>query len=100
MEDPNYVMSMMATGGRLLADNTCKETVIRWKGNEEDVVKKFKYTLPFDWHFRYRHVVDYHNNPRHALPSIGDIWMTDRWECLVFDFILSISEVNEFLILN
>ena len=31
MKYPNYVMRMMATGGRLLVDNTCKEIVIRWK---------------------------------------------------------------------
>ena len=31
MEEPNYVMRMMATFGRLLADGTCKETVRRWK---------------------------------------------------------------------
>ena len=31
MKDPNYFMSMMATGGRLLEDETCKETVRIWK---------------------------------------------------------------------
>ena len=60
MKDPNYVTRMMATDGRLLADDTCKETVIRWKEKGEDVVKKFNYKLPFDWHFCYRHVVDDH----------------------------------------
>ena len=50
MKEPNYVMMMMATGGRLLVDETYKETVRRWKENWEDVVKKFKYKLPFDWH--------------------------------------------------
>ena len=33
---------MMNTGGRLLMDNTSKETVRRRKENIEDVVKKFK----------------------------------------------------------
>ena len=33
MKEPNYVMRMMDTGGCLLADETCKETVRRWKGN-------------------------------------------------------------------
>ena len=33
MKEPNYVMRTMATGGRLLADETCKETIIRWKEN-------------------------------------------------------------------
>ena len=31
MKEPDYVMSMMATGVRLLADDTCKDNVIRWK---------------------------------------------------------------------
>ena len=48
MKDPSYMMRMMATGGRLLADYTCKETVRRWKENGEDMVKNFKYKLPFD----------------------------------------------------
>ena len=40
--DRIYVMRMMATGGHLLVDDTCKETVITWKENVEDVVNKFK----------------------------------------------------------
>ena len=57
----------------------------------------FKYKLPFDWYFCYRHSVDYHNNLRHALPSILDKWVTYRWECRVFAFILAISDINTFL---
>ena len=30
-KEPIYLKRMMATGGRLLADDTCKETVRRWK---------------------------------------------------------------------
>ena len=63
-------------------------------------MKKFNHKLPFDWNFCYRHVVDDHNNLRRALPSIEDTWVTDRWYCWVFAFILSISEVNAFLILR
>ena len=33
MKEPNYVTRMMATGGRLLSNETCKETVRRWKEN-------------------------------------------------------------------
>ena len=64
------------------------------------MVKKFKYKLPFDWHFCYRHVVDDQNNLRHALPSIEDKWVKYWWECWLFAFILAISEVNSFLILR
>ena len=71
-----------------------------WKENGEDMMNKFKYKLPFDWHFCYHHAVDYHNNLRHALPSIEDIWVKYWWDCWVFDFILAISEVNTFLIIH
>ena len=47
MKEPNYLISIMATVGRILADVTCKDTVRKWKENREDVVKKFKYKLPF-----------------------------------------------------
>ena len=42
MKEHNYVMRIMDTGGRLLADNACKETVRIWKENGEELVKKFK----------------------------------------------------------
>ena len=100
MKEPNYVMRMMATGGRLLADDKSNETVRRWKETGEDVVNKFKYNLTFDCNFRYHHAVDNHKNIRHALPSIEDTRMADRWECRVFAFILAISEVYTILILR
>ena len=68
--------------------------------NGEDVTKKFKYKLPFDWHFRYRHAVDNQKNLRHTFSSIKDTWVTDWWECRLFAFILATSEVNTFLILR
>ena len=94
------MMRMMDTGGHILKDEIFKETVRIRKENGEDVMKKFKYKLPFDWHFSYHHAVYYHNNLRHALPSIEDKWVTDWWDCRVFAFILAISEVNAFLILH
>ena len=39
MKEPNYVMRMMATGGRLLADYTRKKTVRRREENAEYVAK-------------------------------------------------------------
>jgi hypothetical protein len=98
MREPDYIMSMMATGGRLLADETCKQTKRSWLENGVQRVKEFVYALPFDWHFRYRHAVDDHNNLRHAVPSIEETWVTTRWECRVFAFILAVSEVNAYLI--
>ena len=72
MKEPYYVMRMMDTRGDLLADDICKETIRIWNNNGEDVVKKYKYKLPFDWNFRYHHTVDDHNNLRNVLPSIED----------------------------
>ena len=100
MKEPNYLMRVKDTGVRLLVDDIYKETVIKCKENGEDVVKKFKYKLPFDWYFHYRHLVDDHDNIMHVLSSIEYKWMADRWECQVFAFILAISEVNAFLILR
>jgi hypothetical protein len=94
---PEYVMKMMATGGKLVADDSCRGTFRRFVENGVQQVKEFAYSLPFDWHFRYRHAVDDHNNLRHALPSLEDTWVTQRWELRVFAFILAISEVNAYL---
>ena len=32
-KEPDYVMRKMDTGGRILADDKCKDTVRRWKEN-------------------------------------------------------------------
>ena len=99
MKEPDYVMRMMVTGGPLAVFDTCKEALRKWTEGGIEVVRRFKYACPFDWHFRYHHAVDNHNNLRHALPSIEDSWATQRWEIRVFLFVLAISEVNAFLAL-
>ena len=83
MKEPDYVMTIMATGGRLMSDDSCKSTIRRWVEDGLERVKEFAYALPFDWHF-YRHAVDDHNNLRHALPSIEDTWRTIRWAYVVY----------------
>jgi hypothetical protein len=100
MKEPDYVMRMMATGGALLADESCRSTTRKWVEDGVETFKEFVYKRPFDWHFRFRHAVDDHNNLWHALPSIEDTWLTQRWECRVFAFILAVSEVNAFLVLR
>ncbi len=89
-------MKIMATGGALFSDESCRGTMREWEGNSSE----FQYTLPFDWHFRFRHAVDDHNNLRHKLPSVEDSWITDRWPSRVFSFILAVCEVNAFLMLR
>ena len=68
IRESNYVMIMMTTGGRLLEDDACKETVRIWNENGENVVNNFKHKLSFDCNFSYHHEVDDHNNLIHALP--------------------------------
>ena len=82
--------------GGLVSDEFCK---MAYRGNGPNRISS-KYTKPFDWHFRYRHCVDDHNNLRHSLPSIEDTWVTQRWENRVFAFLLAISEVNLYLTLK
>jgi hypothetical protein len=93
MKEPNYIMRMMATGGALLSDFSCKTTTRIY----DDITKTFQYTLPYNWHFRYRHAVDDHNNLRHATPSLEATWVTHRWEIRVFTFLLAITKVNAYL---
>lgn len=100
MKEPDYVMMMMATGGPLGSNDECRETKRRVKEGDQDVERKFKYTCPYEWHFSYRHAVDDHNNLRHATPAVEESWVTQRWECRVFAFILAISEINAFLALR
>ena len=96
MKEPDYAMRIMATGGGLVVDESCKTA---YCGNGQNCIS-FKYTRPFDWHFRYRHAVDDHNNLRHTLPSLEDTWTTQRWEIRVFTFLLAITEVNVYLTLK
>jgi hypothetical protein len=95
MKEPDYVMGMMATGGPSAAYEMCKETV----EDGIEVVCWFRYPCPFDWHFRYCHSVDNHNNLCHGVPLIEDSWNTQRWEIGGFSLILAIFEVNAFLAL-
>ena len=45
----------------------------------------------------YRHIVDDHNNLRHAAPSIEATWKTQRWSIRVFSFLIAITEINTFI---
>ena len=69
-KEHNYVMRKMDTVFRLFAYYTCKDTARIWNENGEEVVNEFKYKLPFDWKFCYRHAVNDRKNLRHSLPSI------------------------------
>ena len=100
MKEPAYVMKKMATGGVLFSDVTCKEAEHNGKEGGQDKHRSFRYTFPVDWHFKYRHAVDDHNNLSDALPAIEDLWTTVRWEIWVFSFLLAVCKINAFLIVR
>ena len=96
MKEPDYTMKLMSTYGGL--------SILP---NEPDVSRvvdgqkvTFKYTKNFSYHYKYRHMVDDHNNLRHSTPSLEETWKTHRWENRVFAFLLAITEVNVYLYLR
>ena len=92
-------MKCMATGGGLYTEG-CRTAKRVWNGDGGRIEKSFSYTMPFEWHFKYRHIVDDHNNLRHGLPSLEDTWRTSRWALRVFCFLLAVTEVNTFLVIR
>jgi len=95
--EPTYIMKMMATGGPLLANDSCGEQKRRWIEGGVARADTFRFPCPYDWHYKFRHAIDDHNNLRHALPSIEHTITTTRWEMRVFSFVLAVTEVNAFL---
>ncbi len=99
LKEPSYVMKMIVTGGPLISNDTCKMQTRRWTEDRVQCGKSFQFPLPYDWHYKYRHAVDDHKNlVHHSLPSIEHTITTTRWEIHVFSFLLSVSEVNAFLV--
>ena len=97
LNELNYVMKMMATGGPLISNDSCKKQRRTWTEAGLNIVKSFQFSLPYDWHYKYCHAVNDHNNLRHLLPSIEHTITTTRWEMRVFSFVLAVLEVNAFL---
>jgi hypothetical protein len=89
LKEPSFVMKMMVTGGPLIPNGDSKKVV--------EVTCTFQFPLPYDWHYKFRHAVDDHNNLRHSIPSVEGTIMTTRWEIRVFLFLLAVCEVNAFL---
>jgi len=93
LKEPEYTSEIMSTYGCLAEEG--EETSRRINGGTDK--KHVRYTQVFNNHFRFRHVVDDHNNFRMMEPCIEKIWRTIKWECRVFSFILAITEVNAWL---
>jgi Transposase IS4 len=92
MKEPDYVMSVMSTYGTL--ERTGKETERSVNINGQQQRIKFRYPEVFGNHFRYRHMVDDHNNRRHSPISFEESWATKSWENRVFAFLVAVTEVN------
>jgi hypothetical protein len=87
----------MASWGPLIANETCKDQRQKYMEDVVKVSRTFQFPLPYDWHYRFRHADDDHNNLHHALPLVEGTIMTTRWELREFSFLLAVSEVNAFL---
>jgi len=98
LKEPGYIMKMMATGGQLISNDTCKMQTRTWTKDGVQCGKSFQFPLPYYWHYKYWHAVDDHNNLRHSLSSIEHTITTTCWEIRVFLFVLAVSEVNAFLV--
>lgn len=90
--EPDYIMQVMTTYGTM--ERKGKFTNRTWKVGNQTMKTSFQYPEVFANHFRYRHVVDDHNNRRHSPISLETTWATKRWENRVFAFLLAVTEVN------
>ena len=78
LKEPSYVMKMMATGGPLIVNQSCEEQKCWFKEDGVDMTRIFQFPLPYDWHYKYRHTIDDHNNLHHSLPLVEGTIITTR----------------------
>lgn len=98
LKEPMYTMKLMSTYAGHVQPSFAYEMHRHYiELNYNEVNTSFNLQEPFANHYLNRHVVNDHNNGRHALPSIEDTWGTHRWANRVFAFILAISEVSTWL---
>jgi hypothetical protein len=90
-------MKLMATGGPLIPNDSCKMQKRKWTEGGVEMMRTFQFPLPYDWHYKYHHAINDHNNLRHSLPLIEHTITTTRWEMRVFSFVMAVLEVNAFL---
>lgn len=93
MKDAGYMTESMGTASRLFYTNDHLHSRMLDGGQ----TVQFKYTEPYNLHFKYLHLIDDHNNKRHAVSLIEGSLDTQRWAMLVFQFMLAVSEVNLYL---
>jgi hypothetical protein len=78
MKEPDYTMKIMGTtSGLTVSDDHDHHR--HWSENGQKKLTTFKYHEMFCLHFNYCHIIDDHNNLRHALPSVEETWVTTCW---------------------
>ena len=83
----------MTTGsGLFYNDNRVHSRVL---GDGERV--QFRYPEPFELHYKFRQLIDDHNNKRHAVPLIEGSLKTKHWAIRCFQYLLATSETNLYL---
>ena len=98
LREPSCIMKIMSMGGPLLPNKSWGEQKRVWMDDGVETVCQYWFTCPsYNWHYKYPHAVDNHNNLRHALPSIKHTIATNRWEICMFSFLLVVTKVNAYL---
>ena len=96
MKEPEYTMILLSTFGALtevdVGGNTSRNYKDPITGNATR--KNFKYTQPYNNHYKFRHQVDDHNAKRHAPISIEDALGVRKWSTRQIIFLLALTEVN------
>jgi hypothetical protein len=88
LKEPSYVMKMMATGGPLIANETCKDQWWKFTDGGVEVTRTFQFPLPYKWHYRFRDAADNHNNVRNSLPSVEGTILQHNGKCVCSRFYL------------
>ena len=84
---------IMATGSGLFYN----DDKVHSRALEDGERVPVSYPEPFELHYKFRHLIDNHNNKPHAVPSIEGTLRTQRWAMRVFQYCIATSEVNMFL---
>lgn len=105
LRNPDYTTMLMATFGAAIPIGVNPPKVTRSipngeivNGTERATEVSFELFEPFELYYKYRGAVDNHNGRRHAPISLEKTWATKQWEHRAFAFVLSICEINTYLV--
>ena len=88
----------MATGGALSTEGDCDVNRI-FIDVREEWRASFETLNPLSvWHFEYHQIVSEHNNLHHELLHLDHTWNSTSWPIDVFTFLLSIIDVNTYIV--